>query len=68
VVKLVRIVGDKILAKFVPQLDGHAACTPAERECWCDADGQGADWLCEWCQLCNGRVHCWGMTGTKGCP
>lgn len=54
-VTMLRVVGDWLLVKLVPQT--HAsACTPPERECRCEGDASWAEWCCEQVSVCAGGV------------
>lgn len=66
-INTVRALGDNLLARLVPKLDAHAACTPAEKDCTCHPDVEGQYTNCQWCQMCNGQYRCWGGWSYKGC-
>jgi hypothetical protein len=66
-VNLIRTVGDRLLAKLVPQLDA-SACTAPERECWCEGDASWAQWCCHECRYCPGSGYtCSAATCWDGC-
>ena len=47
---LIRSVGDRLLARLVPQVDAYAAvCTPWERSSWCTQLHNLCVQNCHWC-------------------
>ncbi|MFC4947011.1 hypothetical protein [Pseudonocardia sp. GCM10023141] len=61
------MLGDRMLARLVPQMAAHAACTPAEHVCQCMPDVDGEYSNCWWEQFCNGQYREWGFSAHKGC-